>query len=61
MKIQIVYMYWILNTLNPIGVIGVDNMPHGFDIDYVNNKLYVACINSIVCIDIINKSVCIKN
>ena len=30
------------NTSNPIGVIGVDNMPHGFDIDYVNNKLYVA-------------------
>ncbi len=21
------------NTLNPIGIIGVDNMPHGFDFD----------------------------
>ena len=47
-------------TSNPIGVIGVDNMPHGFDIDYVNNKLYVACINSIICIDTIAKSVCKK-
>lgn len=47
-------------TSNPIGIIGVDNMPHGFDIDYVNNKLYVACINSIICIDTINKSVCKK-
>lgn len=47
------------NTLNPIAVIGIENMPHGFDIDPVNNRLYVACVNSIVCIDIINK--CIDN
>jgi len=47
-------------TLNPICIIGVDNMPHGFDIDYDNNKLYVACINSIICIDTINKSICKK-
>lgn len=49
-----------LKTLNPIGVIGVDNMPHGFDIDYINNKLYVACIDSIICIDTISKNVCKK-
>ncbi|WP_286316687.1 YncE family protein [Romboutsia ilealis] len=47
-------------TLNPIGVIGVDNMPHGSDIDCINNKLYVACINSIICIDTLNKSICKK-
>ncbi|HBE8893272.1 TPA: YncE family protein, partial [Clostridioides difficile] len=42
------------NTLNPIGIIGVDNMPHGFDFDRESKKLYVPCINSIVCIDTIN-------
>lgn len=49
-----------LKTLNPIGIIGVDNMPHGFDIDYINNKLYVACIDSIICIDTISKMICKK-
>ena len=44
-------------TSNPIGIIGVDNMPHEFDIDYINNRLYVACINSIICIDIVSKSI----
>ena len=29
-----------VKTSNPIGVIGVDNMPHGFDIDSINNRLY---------------------
>lgn len=48
------------NTLNPIVVIGIDNMPHGFDIDTKNNRLYVACVNSIICIDIINKCICNK-
>ncbi len=47
-------------TLNPIGIIGVDNMPHEFDIDYINNRLYVACIDSIICIDTVNKSICKK-
>ena len=53
---------YVLNakTLNPIGIIGVDNMPHEFDIDYINNRLYVACINSIICIDTVNKSICKK-
>ncbi|HGM3509375.1 TPA: YncE family protein [Clostridioides difficile] len=45
------------NTLNPIGVISVDNMPHGFDFDRESKKLYVPCINSIVCIDAINKNI----
>ena len=49
-----------LKTLNPIGIIGVDNMPHGFDIDYIHNKLYVACIDSIICIDTISKMICKK-
>ena len=44
-------------TSNPIAIIGVDNMPHEFDIDYINNRLYVACINSIICIDIVSKSI----
>lgn len=47
-------------TSNPIGIISVDNMPHGFDIDYINNRLYVACINSIICIDTISKMICKK-
>ena len=46
-------------TANPIGMIGVDDMPHSFDVDEVTNKLYVSCINSIVCIDTINK--CVDN
>lgn len=46
-----------VKTLNPIGVIGVDNMPHGFDVDCINNRLYVACLNSIICIDTIDKSI----
>lgn len=38
-------------TLNPIGVISVDEMPHGFDFNEGENKLYVPCTNSIVRID----------
>ena len=48
------------STLNPVGVIGIDNMPHGFDIDTKNNRLYVACVKSIICIDIVNKCICNK-
>lgn len=47
------------NTGNPIGMIGVDDMPHGFDFDESNDRLYVSCINSIVCIDAIKK--CVDN
>ncbi len=32
-------------------------MPHGFDFDRESKKLYVPCINSIVCIDTINKNI----
>ncbi|MEF9992373.1 MAG: YncE family protein [Peptostreptococcaceae bacterium] len=45
------------NTLEPICVISVDNMPHGFAFDIKSNKLYVPCINSILCIDSISKNV----
>lgn len=45
------------DSLNPVGVIGVDEMPHGFDFDKFSNKLYVPCINSILCIDTISKDI----
>ena len=45
------------NTLDPIGMICVDNMPHGFCFDLPRKKLYVPCIDSITCIDIINKTI----
>ena len=45
------------NTLDPIGMICVDNMPHGFCFDLPRKKLYVPCMDSITCIDIINKTV----
>ncbi|MGM9535017.1 MAG: YncE family protein [Intestinibacter sp.] len=43
------------DTLDLIGMISVDDMPHGFSYDQKNKNLYVPCINSIVCIDIENK------
>ena len=48
---------YIINkyTLEAISMISVDNMPHGLGYDQKNNKLYVPCINSIICIDIENK------
>ena len=48
---------YIINkyTLDPITMISVDDMPHGLGYDQKNNKLYVPCINSIICIDIENK------
>lgn len=42
-------------TLDPIGMICVDDMPHGFCFDLPRKKLYVPCMDSITCIDIINK------
>ena len=42
------------NTLDPIGMICVDDMPHGFCFDLTRKKLYVPCMDSITCIDIIN-------
>jgi DNA-binding beta-propeller fold protein YncE len=44
-------------TLNPVGIISVDEMPHGFDFNESKNKLYVPCINSIVCIDTLRKCI----
>ena len=48
---------YIINkyTLEAISMISVDDMPHGLVYDQKNNKLYVPCINSIICIDIENK------
>lgn len=43
------------NTLDPIAIICVDDMPHGFCFDLPRKKLYVPCMDSITCIDIINK------
>ena len=50
---------YIINkyTLDPITMISVDDMPHGFGYYKKNKRLYVPCINSIVCIDIENKSI----
>lgn len=39
-------------TLTPVGVINLEHTPHGLDFDEVSKKLYVSCINSIVCIDV---------
>ena len=48
---------YIINkyTLEAISIISVDDMPNGLGYDQKNNKLYVPCINSIICIDIENK------
>ena len=48
---------YIINkyTLESISMSSVDDMPHGLGYDQKNNKLYVPCINSIICIDIENK------
>lgn len=45
------------NTLDPIGMVSVDDMPHGFCFDLPRKKLYVPCMDSITSIDIINKVV----
>lgn len=44
-------------SLEPVGIITVENMPHGFAYDEIENKLYVPCINSIVCVDVERKIV----
>ena len=46
-----------IDALEDIGYFCVDNMPHGFCFDLPRKKLYVPCIDSITCIDIINKTV----
>lgn len=53
---------YILNkfTLDPVTMISVDDRPHGFSYDNEVKKLYVPCINSIICIDVENKVICKK-
>ena len=41
----------------PVGVINLDNTPHGLEFDNKSNKLYISCIKSIVCIDVLDKSI----
>lgn len=50
---------YIINeqTLEPIGIIGVGETPHGFDFNEKENKLYVPCKNSIYCIDTLSKCI----
>lgn len=50
---------YILNreSLTPVGVIGLDYTPHGLDFDKESNKLYISCINSIICVDVISKQI----
>lgn len=43
------------NTLALMTMISVDDMPHGFGYYEEKNRLYVPCINSIICIDIENQ------
>lgn len=43
--------------LNPVGIISVDEMPRGFDIDRDDNKMYVPCDTSIFCIDVDKKCI----
>ena len=45
------------DSLLPIGVICVENMPHGFAFDKSANRLFVPCNKSILSIDVINKVV----
>lgn len=44
-------------TLTPVGVINLGYTPHGLDFDKGANKLYVSCINSIVCVDVEKKQI----
>jgi DNA-binding beta-propeller fold protein YncE len=45
------------DNLLPVGVICVDNMPHGFAFDKSTNRLFVPCNKSILSIDVVNKVV----
>ncbi len=45
------------NSIKPIGLIGVEEMPHGLDFDESNGVLYIPCKNSIVSIDTESKKV----
>lgn len=44
-------------TLQPMELITVDNMPHGMILDEELNKLYIPCVNSLVIMDVISKNI----
>ncbi len=46
-----------VDNLKPVGVVSVDEMPHGLDIDNTDNKLYIPCTESIICIDTVSKEI----
>ncbi|KXZ40297.1 40-residue YVTN family beta-propeller repeat-containing protein [Alkalithermobacter thermoalcaliphilus JW-YL-7 = DSM 7308] len=46
-----------IKSLTPIGIIGVDNMPHGMILDEKSSKLYVPCDNTILIIDCFEKAI----
>ncbi|MGL5329094.1 MAG: YncE family protein [Peptostreptococcaceae bacterium] len=50
---------YILDKTNlmPVGIIGLGHTPHGLEFDKESNKLYVSCINSIICVDVVNKKI----
>lgn len=50
---------YMLNTktLEPIGIISVDNMPHGMVLDENLCNLYVPCVNCLIVIDVISKNI----
>ncbi|MEJ8554749.1 YncE family protein [Tepidibacter sp. Z1-5] len=54
-----IYIVDVKNN-EPVGLICVDSMPHGIIIDEEQKKLYVPCLDSLVVIDIISKSI-VKN
>ncbi|WP_099188888.1 YncE family protein [Tepidibacter mesophilus] len=54
-----IYIIDVKNN-NPVGLICVDSMPHGIIIDEEQRKLYVPCLNSLLVIDIVSKSI-VKN
>ncbi|SHH01976.1 YncE family protein [Tepidibacter thalassicus] len=46
-----------VKKVNPIGVVCVDNMPHGIVLDKNQHKLYVPCSNYLIVIDVISKNI----
>ncbi|MGL5693300.1 MAG: YncE family protein [Peptostreptococcaceae bacterium] len=44
-------------SLMPVGIIGLDYTPHGLDFDEESNRLYISCIHSIICVDVVSKQI----
>ncbi len=44
-------------TLLPDGVLGVDDMPHGLDVDKLDEKLYIPCSKTILRVDMKSKQI----